>query len=370
MTTALEQIGRRSVATTQQISQTTAVEQARAVAEVAAAVQVAQQNPRDITRARADMQDSCGRMALAQRAFYRVPNRGEGESVHLARALARIWGNIDYGVRELRRDDNAAESEVLAFAWDQETNSRSSRSFINPHARMKKVQGQQTREALFDLHDIYLSNQNIGARAVREAIFAVLPEWFVEEAVHLCRRTLEHGEGIPLDQRIENMVGKFREIGVKVDQIEAKLEKKRGRWTAGDVASMAVLFGSIQRGDVTRDEEFPPARLTAADVTRARRTEPPQPPDDEPASSAPEGITAPQLRKLHAALGNIGLFDRDARLEFLSDQTGRQITTSKELTKAEASRVIDELENPDEPALPMEDPSPPAWDEPVAPVQP
>ncbi len=264
MTTALDRVGRQTVATAQQISQATAVEQARAVAEVAAAVQVAQQNPRDISRARADMQDSCGRMALAQRAFYRVPSRGEGESVHLARALARIWGNIDYGVRELRRDDNAGESEVLAFAWDQETNSRSSRSFINPHARMKGKE----RQALTDLQDIYLSNQNIGARAVREAIFAVLPEWFVEEAAQLCRRTLEHGEGIPLDQRIENMVGKFRKIGVKVDQIEAKLEKKRGRWTAGDVASMAVLFGSIQRGDVTKDEEFPPPRVTVDSIAR------------------------------------------------------------------------------------------------------
>jgi hypothetical protein len=65
-------------------------------------------------------------MALANRAFYSVPNRGNGPSVHLARELARIWGNLDYGVKELRRDDAAGESEVLAFAWDQQTNVRSS----------------------------------------------------------------------------------------------------------------------------------------------------------------------------------------------------------------------------------------------------
>ena len=55
---------------------------------------------------------SCGRMALAQRAFYRVTNRGEGPSVHLARELARIYGNVQFGVHELRRDDEAGERRL------------------------------------------------------------------------------------------------------------------------------------------------------------------------------------------------------------------------------------------------------------------
>ena len=153
------------------ISQVTAVEQSRAVAEVQAAVLVAQQFPRDMNRAWAEMRDACSRLALAQRAFYAVPNRGTGPSVHLARELARIWGNLDYGVRELRRDDDAAESEMQAFAWDQQTNVRSTRSLIVPHARMKGGK----RQTLDDLGDIYLNNQNIGARAVRECMFTVLP---------------------------------------------------------------------------------------------------------------------------------------------------------------------------------------------------
>ncbi len=73
-----------AAATPLRVTQTTAVEQARAVAEVAAAVQVAQMNPRDIRRAWAEMQESCGRLGLAQRAFYSVTNRGTGP------ALSRI----------------------------------------------------------------------------------------------------------------------------------------------------------------------------------------------------------------------------------------------------------------------------------------
>lgn len=246
------------------VGQATAVEQARAVAEVQAAVIVAQNCPRDIVRARGEMQEACGRMSLAQRAFYRVPNRGEGPTVHLARELARIFGNIQYGVHELRRDDAAGESEVQAFAWDVQTNTRSTRTFVVPHARMKGGK----RQPLVDLGDIYLSNQNVGARAVRECIFTVLPTDFTEDAQAVCRSTLEHGEGEPLSDRVAKMVKAFDGIGVKVPQLEAKLERKRGQWTAGDVASMLITFKSIQSGDSSRDDEFPPVQVTADEITR------------------------------------------------------------------------------------------------------
>jgi hypothetical protein len=244
------------------IGQATAVEQARAVAEVQAAVIVAQNVPRDVVRARGEMQEACGRMALAQRAFYRVPNRGEGPTVHLARELARIWGNIQYGVHELRRDDDAGESEIQAFAWDVQTNTRSTRTFIVPHARMKGGK----RQPLIDLGDIYLSNQNVGSRAVRECVFTVLPTEFVEAAEATCRATLEHGEGEPLSERVAKMVKAFDGIGVKVAQLEAKLERKRGQWTAGDVATMLIAFKSIQSGDSVRDDEFPPVRVTVDEI--------------------------------------------------------------------------------------------------------
>ncbi len=248
------------------ITQTTAVEQARAVAEVQAAVVVAQQCPRDVDRAEGEMVSACGRTALAKRAFYRVPNRGSGPSVHLARELARIWGNFQYGVVELRRDDAAGMSEIQAFAWDVQTNVRSVRTFQVPHQRMREGK----RVALVDLGDVYLNNQNIGARAVRECIFTALPTWFVEAAEARCREALEHGDGKPIKQRIEDAVALFvNTYGVKQAQLEDKLGRKRGQWDAGDVASLVVLYQSLQRGEVGVEEEFPQTRLTAADLTGA-----------------------------------------------------------------------------------------------------
>ena len=264
------------------VTQTTAVEQARAVAEVQAAVIVAQQVPRDMDRAWAEMRQTCGRLATANRAFYSVPNRGQGPSVHLARELARIWGNVQYGVVELRRDDAAGESEIEAFAWDVQTNTRSKRGFVAPHQRMKGKE----RQKLTDLGDVYLNNQNVGARAVRECIFTVLPSDFVAEAEDLCRATIERGDGAPLDQRVQRMIDAFAGIKVTVKQLEERIGRKRGQWTAADVAQTGVVFQSIQRGDTTRDDEFPPERASVAEV-KARAG---QPPADDTADVLPDAF--------------------------------------------------------------------------------
>lgn len=265
-TNALDRINTTPVAITA-VSQATAIEQSRAVAEVQAAVVVAQQCPRDMRRAEAEMKDVCARMSMASRAFYKVPNRGNGPTVHLMRELARIWGNIQYGVHELRRDDAAGESEVQAFAWDVQTNTRSTRTFVAPHARMVKVNGQQTRQPLVDLGDIYLSNQNIGARAVRECISTVLPTWFTEAAQDLCRNTLENGEGKPLAERIADMIAAYSKIGVSVERLEAKLNAKRGQWTGADVADMGIAYTSITREGLSAEELFPAQRVTASEIT-------------------------------------------------------------------------------------------------------
>lgn len=263
-------------------SQATEIEQSRAIAEVKAAVVVAQQVPRDTRRAEAEMRDTCGRMAMANQAFYQVQNRGTGPSIHLMRELARIWGNIDYGVKELRRDDERGYSEVLAWSWDVQCNTRSTRTFIVPHARMKSGR----RQELTDLSDIYLNNQNTGARAVRETIASILPRWYTESAQDICRQTLEHGEGEPLPARIEKMVAVFRALGVTEAQMEAKIGKKRGAWDAGDVAQMGITYTSITRDGLDKSEAFPAAASLLADEITAAAKEKKQPETDPEASTA------------------------------------------------------------------------------------
>jgi hypothetical protein len=293
VTNALERI-HATPARADNIGQVTAVEQARAVAEVAAAVQVAQQFPRDMDRVRREMQTACASQALAKRAFYAVPNRGQGPSVHLARELGQIYGNFQSGIAELRRDDDKHESELMAFAWDVERNGRTSRTFVVPHARMKGGR----RVALDDLGDITNNNANVGARALREVVFNQLPRWLREEAEDLCRQTLERGDGRSVAVRADSAVQGFESrFHVKEQQLVERIGRKRSEWGPQDLATLEVIFRSIEQGETTPDEQFPPPKVTAAEVTakrtpKARPQHLPQPPaDDEPAPVG-EGQTA------------------------------------------------------------------------------
>lgn len=328
------------------VSQATAIEQQRAISEVQAAVVVAQNCPRDMARAEEEMKYVCGKMSMANHAFYQVTNRGTGPSVHLMRELARIWGNVQFGVNELHRNDDLGESEVQAWAWDVQTNTRSSRTFIVPHQRMR----QGARVDLTDLQDIYLNNQNVGARAVRECISTVLPRFFTEEAQNICRRTIEHGEGKPLAERIAGAVKTFDGIGVTERQLEIRLDKKRGQWDAGDVAQLTIAWQSISRGESQQDELFPPIPTDTADEIAA--------PEKKPAKKAPakkaqarkvsadrEKLNKDMFRLLNEA-GLGGDKERPNRLIVLTSLAERdiRINSSSDLSDDEVRTVIQTLE--------------------------
>ena len=296
--------------TADNISQGTAVEQARAVAEVAAAVQVAQQFPRDITRAIDQMRQSCRQPALAERAFYSLPRAGgriEGETVHLARELARCWGNTDHGIRELRRDDEAGQSEMQAWAWDQEQNVRASRSFIVPHARMKRG----NRELLTDLADIANNNNSVAARAVRETIFQIIPPWFKVEAAAICAQTLQDGGGKTLAQQVADAIAHFSDTwNVTAEQLEKRLERERARWTAQDVGLLRVVSGEISRGEKRVDDEFGDEPVIAEEIkqtatkpqSRSQNKNRVQPPQDESSPTA-EDLAALNAEAAAASAG-------------------------------------------------------------------
>lgn len=244
--------------------QATQIEQSRAVAEVQASIVVAQQCPRDVQRAIDDSLQACGRKALAERAFYSFPRGAEnvnGPSVYLARELARCWGNVQYGLKELSRDDAAGESQMLAYAWDVQTNTRSESIFIVKHIRdsTDKRTRVKRRDPLVDQRDIYENNANNGARRLREAIMSILPAWYVEEAKDRCWKTLKADtDGKPLPLRIADVVTWFEtKHEVSAAQLEKRFGRKRALWTELDVAQAGVLTRSIQRGETTVGEVFP-----------------------------------------------------------------------------------------------------------------
>src|SRR5262245_50625006 len=88
---------------------TGSVEQAlvqREVAEVQAAMAIAQKFPRNPIAAVDRILNECTRVGLAESAVYSFSRGGAdimGPSIRLAEVLARNWGNLSCGVTELSR---------------------------------------------------------------------------------------------------------------------------------------------------------------------------------------------------------------------------------------------------------------------------
>lgn len=306
-------------------SEATHIEVARAVAEVQAMVTVAQARPRDMAKAVQLMQTSCARLTLAEGAFFSFNRGGQtvaGPTIKLATELARCWGNINHGVRELSRDDVNRTSEMMAFGWDLESNMRADISFIVPHMRDKKGGA----VPLLDMRDIYENNANNAARRLREMIFRALPPWFVEEAKALCHATLQKGDGVdPVPVRVAKLLKMFGDMGINRERIEARLGGNADKMTVVDLANLGVVFRSLERGETSKEEEFP--TVAAADVERTlatkpdgNRTPPPSKPPVAAAGAMPRNWrpnTTGQEATTKAILELVELCESDADFEAL-----------------------------------------------------
>ena len=166
-----------------------ATDQQRAIAEVQASLLIAQSCPRNELRARDKLLVACQRLRLAEGAVYVYKRAGtevRGPSIRLAEAAARYYGNLDYGFREVAR--RPGESEVEAYCWDKESNTRVSRLFTVKHLR--DLKGGKTM-ALSAERDIYEAIASQAQRRVRSAILEIIPGDIIEDALDACDQTLK-----------------------------------------------------------------------------------------------------------------------------------------------------------------------------------
>lgn len=225
---------------------TIAIEASRAIAEAQGKLVIAKRFPRDEVQAYARAMQVCQRPGMAAKAFYSFPRGGQvvsGPTIRFAEELARCWGNVDYGIKELSQDDG--KSEMQAYAWDLETNTQSVQNFTNPHQR---EQGKKM-VTLTSQRDIYENNANMATRRLRSRILAILPAWFVEDAIEECKKTLAGKNDAPLIDRIKKMVVQFEKLGVTQKQIESRLKKKAETMTADDLAEFVGIYNAIKQGE-------------------------------------------------------------------------------------------------------------------------
>lgn len=225
---------------------TVSIESSRAVAEAQGKLLIAKRFPRNQAEAYLNAMNACKRPSLAEKALYSYPRAGQtisGPSIRLAEELARCWGNIDFGIKELSQKDG--ESEMQAYCWDTETNTISSQTFVVKHIRDTK----NGQKHLTDQRDIYENNANMAGRRLRSRILAVLPPDLVEDAVRECKKTLAGKNDIPIEDRVKKMVVAFQKFGIKPETIEKRLGRSIDTMTADDLSEFIGIYNSLKDGN-------------------------------------------------------------------------------------------------------------------------
>ena len=269
--------------------------QARAVAEVQAALVIAASRPRNELRARDRLLQACQRVNLAAGALYQYSRGGtaiSGPSIRLAEAAARAWGNMTYGFRELSR--RVGESECEAYAWDLETNTKAVRQFAVRHRRDTKKGGYD----LTDERDIYELMANQAQRRVRAAILEIIPGDIIEDAVSECEKTQinsvckdKNGNVINIAEAAENLLSAFKAIGVSREAVEKRLGHRIDAIQPAQIIAFRKIYTSIKDGMSEPKDWF---ELEAKTETPKEQPAPEQPREEKPAAQKRRAPTKPQ----------------------------------------------------------------------------
>lgn len=222
-----------------------AIETERAIAEAQGQLTLAKRFPRDLNVAHAELMLACKSKAFAETAFYSKPQGGsrvEGPSIRMAEEIARVYGNIQYGNRELSRDD--AKSEVEIFFWDMEKNNYVKRQKTVLHV----VDTREGPRKMRDQTQIDQKINNVASKEVRGLILAGVAKWLVADAIAECKKTLAGNNDEPLEVRVRKMTQAFAKFGVTPQHLEKYLGHSLDQVLLDELVDLQGTFNLLRDG--------------------------------------------------------------------------------------------------------------------------
>lgn len=248
---------------------TVAVESSRAIAEAQGKLIMAKRFPRNYTESYTKAMEACQRKGFAEKAFFSYPRAGQtvtGVTIRFAEELARVYGNLDYGIKEMSHEEG--KSEMQAYCWDLETNTISSQNFTVEHIMETK----QGNRKLTSQRDIYERTANDGARRLRSRILAILPPDLVEDCINECKKTLAGQNGIPLIDKIKNMVTAFTKLGVTKEMLEQRLKHTVETVNEEELTEYIGIYNGLKQKETTISDWFEQPK-TASQMTELLKEE-------------------------------------------------------------------------------------------------
>ncbi len=244
--------------------------------EVQAAVLMAKKFPRDERLAQDEILAICDQPIFAEGAFYSFPRgrkldekTGEwkqnivtGPSIRMAREAARVYGNFRYGFVISHEDDDGRQ--IIGYAWDVQKNNRTTSSDYFKKLILRRVgTGREatTIPVTPDERELRELTNRRASILMRNCILSLLPAYFVDRAVGICRETAGGGGGgkpgapaTDLVERIEKMKAAFGELGITQIQIETYLKKPVLQATSEDLGELRGIYQSLEDGVISPQE--------------------------------------------------------------------------------------------------------------------
>lgn len=217
--------------------------QSREMIETLGMIQMSRLAPRNSAVVSQRLREAAKNESLAVAAEYIYVKGGtevKGLSIRAAEALAKAFGNIEFGMREIEIK-NGVSTTCQAYCWDMEVNTRQCEVFTVPHTRTKGIWDGGRRVGtdvvkVVDQRELDEMIRSRGARIKRGCILAIIPNNVQEEFAEACERTLvakiekmieRRGENGGIREVIEGMLKKLEtDYGVTKQMVCEKFQRK------------------------------------------------------------------------------------------------------------------------------------------------
>lgn len=189
---------------------------------------------------------------IAQTCTYSVPRGGKkisGPSVHLAKIIAQVWGNMRIDAKVVDIDQSRVTSESVC--WDLESNLA-----IKVQIKRSIV----SRTGRFSEDMITVTGNASNSIALRNAVLSVIPKGIVDKIYNAAKQTIT-GDVSDKNKLISKRVQVFQQLrdtfGVSDKEILFAIGKASIDFVdADDIVTLVGVGQAIRDGDTTIEEAF------------------------------------------------------------------------------------------------------------------
>jgi len=187
----------------------------------------------------------------------------EGISAEGAMILVRNYGNVV--VEPELVSEGPTHWNLKATFVDLEAGVTSGRIYRQRKGESHQKKQRDDQDRLLDI-----AFQIGQSKALRNAILRCMPEWLQRRALEVAKEAAMKRYRTELPDMVAKAIAAYKELGVTVDELEAKLVDEDGQpkpeasWTVSDVGVLRALYRAIVARETNVQKEFRPAPAPVA----------------------------------------------------------------------------------------------------------